>query len=139
MKKKVVYAVWGVLYGACAALGFVTPATGFAKAMLTLFSLIFFVPGFYLAFLAKKENDRKALLALRLISGGILALSLVFLVLNFLSVYFSAHTGLTLYVLLVMFSAPMVCSQVWVLSLFLWACLLMVTLPEFKKNCSCQK
>ena len=68
-----------------------------------------------------------------------MTLSLVFLVLNFLSVYFSAHTGLVVYVLLVMFSAPMVCSQIWVLSLFLWACLLMVTLPEIKKNCSCQK
>ena len=139
MKKSIVYAIWGVLYGACVGLGFVAPATGFAKAMLTFASLIFFVPGFYLAFLAKKENDRKALLALRLISGGILALSLVFLVLNFLSVYFSAHTGLVVYVMLVMFSAPMVCSQVWVLSLFLWACLLMLVLPRFKKNCSCQK
>ena len=139
MKRSVVYAIWAVLYVLCAALGFVTPATGFAKAMLTFASLIFFVPGFYLAFLAKKENNRKAMLALRLVSGGILALTVVFLVLNFLSVYFNAQTGLVLYVLLVMFSAPMVCSQVWVLSLFLWACLLMVTLPEFKKNCSCQK
>ena len=139
MKKRVVFAIWAVLYVLCAGLGFVTPATGFAKAMLTGAALLFFVPGFYLAYLAKKENDRKALLALRLISGGILALSLVFLVLNFLSVYFSAQTGLTLYVLLVMFSAPMVCSQVWVLSLFLWACILMTTLPEIKKNCSCQK
>ena len=139
MKKKIAFALWAVLYAACVGLGFVSPTTGFAKAMLTLASLIFFLPGFYLAFLAKKENCRKTLLALRLISGGILTLSLLFLVLNFLSVYFSAHTGLVVYVLLVMFSAPMVCSQVWVLSLFLWACLLMITLPEIKKNCSCQK
>ncbi len=139
MKKSVVYALWAVLYALCAGLGFLPNPTGFGRILLILTSLIFFVPGFYLAYRAKKENCRKTLLVLRLISGGVLALSLVFLVLNFLSVYFSAHTGLVLYVLLVMFSAPMVCSQVWVLSLFLWACLLMVTLPGLKKNCSCQK
>ncbi len=139
MKKSVIYAVWGALYVLCAALGFVPNPTGFGKILLIATSLIFFLPGFYLAYLAKKENSRKTLLVLRLISGSILLLSVVFLVLNFLSVYFSAQTGLVLYVLLVMFSAPMVCSQVWVLSLFLWACLLMICLPPFKKNCSCQR
>ncbi len=139
MKKKIAFAIWAVLYALCVALGFVPNPEGFGKILLIATSLIFFLPGFYLAYLAGKENCRKTLLALRLISGGILTLSLVFLVLNFLSVYFSAHTGLVVYVLLVMFSAPMVCSQVWVLSLFLWACLLILSLPKFKKNCSCQK
>jgi len=139
MKKKVAFIIWAVLYALCVALGFVPEAFGFGKVLLILTSLIFFLPGFYLVYLAKKENCRKTMLALRLVSGSILALSVILLALNFLSVYFSAQTGLVLYVLLVMFTAPMVCSQVWVLSLFLWACLLMMTLPDFKKNCACQK
>jgi hypothetical protein len=46
-----------------------------------------------------------------------------------------------LYVLLAMFTAPMICGQSWVLSLFLWACLLMLSLPEkkSKKKSSCRK
>lgn len=139
MKKSVVYAIWAVLYVLCVALGFVPNPTGFGRILLILSALIFFLPGFYLAYRGKKEGNRKTLLALRLISGGVLVLTLVFLVLNFLSIYFSAHTGLVVYVMLVMFSAPMVCGQIWVLSLFLWACLLMLSLPEFKKKNACRK
>ena len=128
MKKTVVYVLWGVLYCLCVGLGFVENPAGLGKALLVITSLIFFLPPFYLIWRAKKENDRRTILILRCISGGALAFSVVLLVLNFLSVYFSAHTGLVLYVLLVMFSAPMVCSQYWFLSLFLWATILMLTL-----------
>jgi len=128
MKKTVVYVLWGVLYCLCVGLGFVQNPVGLGKALLVITSLIFFLPPFYLIWRSKKENDRRTQLVLRCISGGALALSVVLLVLNFLSVYFSAHTGLVLYVLLVMFSAPMVCSQYWFLSLFLWASILMITL-----------
>lgn len=128
MKKSVIYALWGALYCLCVGLGFVENPAGLGKALLVSASLIFFLPPFYLIWQAKKENDRRTQLVLRCISGGALALSVVLLVLNFLSVYFSAHTGLVLYVLLVMFTAPMVCSQYWFLSLFLWAVLLMLTL-----------
>ena len=129
MKKSVIYALWGILYAICVGLGFVQNAEGYGKVLLFLSALICFLPPFYLVFRAKKESSRKDLLALRLISGGVLALSLILLVLNFLSVYFSARTGLILYVILVMFSAPMACGQYWFMSLFLWACLLMLTRP----------
>ncbi len=128
MKKTVLYSIWGVLYCACVGFSFVKDPTAGEKVFLVALSLGFFVPPFLLQWQAKKENDRKALLALRCISGGVLALSVILLALNFLSVYFSAKAGLTLYVLLVMFSAPMVCAQYWFLGLFLWASLLMVTL-----------
>ena len=129
MKKSVIYALWGILYAICVGLGFVKNAEGYGKVLLILSALICFLPPFYLVFRAKKESSRKDLLALRLINGGVLALSLILLVLNFLSVYFSARTGLVLYVMLVMFSAPMACGQYWFMSLFLWACLLMLTRP----------
>lgn len=136
MKKSYLYAIWGVLYCACVGFSFIKASTAGEKAFLVALSLGFFVPPFTLVFWAKKEESRKTLLALRLVSISVLALTVVLLALNFLSVYSSSHAGLVLYVLLVMFTAPMVCSQYWVLSLFLWACLLMVTLP---KRCPCQK
>ncbi len=136
MKKSVLYIIWGVLYCACVGFSFVKDPTAGEKAFLVALSLAFFFPPFYLAFRARKEESRKTLLALRLISVGVLSLSLILLVLNFLSVYFSAKTGLVLYVLLAMFSVPMVCIQYWVLGLFLWASLLMVTLQGRRP---CQK
>lgn len=128
MKRWVTYTAWAALYALCVGFGFVTPASGLAKALLIGLGFVFFLPPYYLAWQATKGKDRKTMLVLRLISGSVLALSLLFLILNFMAVNFSAHTGLVLHVLLVMFSAPMVCGQVWVASLFLWACLLMVSL-----------
>ncbi len=130
MKKTVVYGIWAVLYCICVGLGFVSEPEGFGKALLVMSGLIFFLPPFYLAWRAWNEKCRRTMLTLRLISGSALVLSLVLLVLNFLSVYVSARNGLVLYVLLVMFTAPMVCIQYWALSLFLWACILMISLKK---------
>ena len=124
MKKSVVYAIWGVLYCICVGLGFVPNPEGFGKALLVISGLIFFLPPFYLLWRA----DKKTVLTLRIISICALALALVLIVLNFMSVAWSAQTGLVMYVLLVMFTAPMACIQYWALSLFLWACILMITL-----------
>ena len=136
MKKKLLYIVWAVLYCVCVGLGFVQNPTAGEKVFLITLSIGFFVPPYWLYILAKKENSRKTILVLRLISISILALTLLFLVLTFLSVNFSDPAGMVVGVLLTMFSAPMVCSQVWVLPLFLWAILLMLTL---QKPCPCQK
>ncbi len=134
MKKSLVYTLWSVLYCACVGFSFVKDPTVGEKVFLVALSLGFFAPPFVLAFWARKAESRKTLLALRLVSICVLVLSLGLLVLNLLSVYFSAHTGLVLYVLLVMFTPPMVCGQYWFLSLFLWACLLMLTLQR-KRPC----
>ena len=130
MKKKLIYGLWALLYCVCVGLGFVADPAGFGKFLLVATALIFFLPPFWLMVTAKKEKDRKTVRVLRLISTGVLALSLIFLVLNFLSVYFSAETGLVLYVLLVMFSAPMICGQYWVISLFLWAILMILSFQK---------
>ena len=135
-KKTAIYILWAVLYCACVGCAFIPDPGAVGKGLLILLSLLFFAPPFYLVFRARKEESRKTLLALRLVSLGVLLLSMILLVLNFLSVYFSAHTGLVLYVLLVMFTPPMSCSQQWFLSLFLWACLWMLTR---QKKCPCQK
>lgn len=127
MKKSVLYSLWAVLYCLCVGFGFVENATGFGKFLLVVLGIVFFLPPFLLAYRARLEKDRRTLQILGLVSICVLALALVLLVLNLLSVNFSSEVGLTLHVLLVMFTAPMVCIRYWALGLFLWACLLMVT------------
>ena len=134
MKRKNLYIVWIVLFALCAGLGFIQNAAGFGKFLLVLTGIGFFVPPFCLAIAGRKEKDRRALKTLRLISMLSLGVTLVLLVLNFLSVYFSAQAGLWLYVLLTMFSAPMACCQYWVLSLFLWACLMVSSVNILKRK-----
>ena len=134
--KKNLYIAWAALYALCAGLGFVQNAAGFGKFLLVVTGLAFFVPPLLLAVEARKKQDRSALKTLRLVCVGSLSVTLILLVLNFLSVYFSAEAGLWLYVLLVLFSAPMACCRYWALSLFLWACLLFVTVQRIRP---CQK
>ena len=133
MKKNYVYGYWALMYVLSVWLSFVA-AEGIIKTLLAAFGIIFFLPPFYLVYRARKENDRKTVHFLRLLSICVLALSLVLLVLNFLSVYFSAQAGLVLFVLLALFSAPMLSGQYWALSLFLWASLLMVTVLRFNRD-----
>ena len=130
MIKRISYISWAVLYVVCMALSFVK-ADGYGKLLLSATGFIFFIPPFFFVYRAHKEDNQRVLRSFRLLCILVLAISLVLLVLNFLSVYFSAHTGLVLYVLLAMFSTPMLCIQYWAVGLFLWACLLMVTLIRF--------
>ena len=127
MKKSLLYGLWAGLYCLCVGLGFVNGAQGFGKFLLTVVGIGFFVPPLLLLLQARKEKDRRTLKILRLISFVVLVLALVLLVLNLLSVNLSSRAGLVLHVLLVMFTAPMVCIQYWALGLFLWACLLMAS------------
>ena len=136
MKKRYLYMIWAVLYCACVGFSFVGEATGGEKAFLLALSVGFFVPPYWLYFLARKENSRKTVLALRLISIIVLALVPVLFFLNVLSVNYTTTFGLVVFVLFVMFSPPLLTSQTWVIPLFLWAVLMMLTLP---KKCPCQK
>ena len=70
----------------------------------------------------------------RNLSAISLGVTLFLLVLNFLSGKASDAMGEFLYGLLTMLSAPMVCSQYWLLSLFLWACLLMTAISFREKK-----
>ncbi len=132
MKKSVLYSLWAGLYCLCVGLGFVNNAAGFGKFLLVLVGILFFLPPFVLAYQARQEKDRRTLAVLRLLSSCVLVLALVLLVLNLIAVNFSSQTGLVLHVLLVMFTAPMVCIRYWALGLFLWACLLMASCKKLK-------
>lgn len=134
MKKLILYGIWTILYALCAALGHITEPTDIQSVSLTLMSLVFFIPGVILLVGALRTKDGKTLLQLRWISALSLGLTLIFMVANVMSALSSEAVGNVLYEILIFVSVPMVCSQYWFLSLFLWACLLFATLPGRKKK-----
>ena len=134
MSNKTLYYIWGGLFILCALLGFIPAPTGLVKVLMVLCSLVFFVPGSVLLYLSKQEGDLRTIRVVRNLSLISLIVTLVLLVLNFLSGKATDAVGDFLYGLLVMLSAPMVCSQYWFLSLFLWACLLMTAISLGKKR-----
>ena len=77
MKKINLYKAWAALYTLCVGFGFVSKPDAFGKVLLVALSLLCFVPPFYLAIRARKEENRKTLKVLRLVS--ILSLSLTLL------------------------------------------------------------
>ena len=133
MKTKSLWLAWCVMYVLCTLLAFLPSPTGFLRLLLLLLALAFFVPGGMLVFYGLKENNRKTLRQLRMVSILSLGLTLAALIGNFLTVLSSEAVGTALYVLLVLVSTPMVCSSLWILSLFLWACLLMATFLKKEK------
>jgi hypothetical protein len=76
------------------------------------------------------------LLLVSTIVGLLLSLGLTVLaiVLNFFSANGSAAWGIVAWWFLLLVSTPMVCSQIWVISLFLWAFLLMGTITCLRKK-----
>ena len=134
MNKKALFALWGGLFILCAALGFIPEPTGFAKGLLTALAVAFFVPGGALLYRAKRQKDRHTAAAVRNLSAASLGLTLLMLVANFLSLGAGKAVGDGLYAALVILSSPMVCSGYWLLSLFLWACLLAVSLEILKEK-----
>lgn len=132
MTEKKLYILWGALFILCAALGFIPEPQGLLKVLLVLAAIGFFVPGFWLLYRAVTSGNTEAIGHIRLISLASLGGTLIFLVLNFLSAAASEAAGSFLYSLLVIVSSPMVCSQYWVLSLFLWAFLLAASISLSK-------
>ena len=128
MKNTHLYAIWAVLFIICAGLGFIPEAAGFGRFVLTLLSLLFFVPPAVLLY----QGDRETVKLIRNLSALSLLVTAVTLICNFLSALGSQLLGNILHGVLVIVSVPMVCSGYWALSLFLWACLLMVSLQKLK-------
>ena len=129
MNKKSLFALWGGLFIVCAGLGFIRKES---QPLLTLLSVAFFLPPAVLIYQAGKEGDGHTLKLIRNLAGLSLGLTLVLLVANVACALGSEGLGVFLHLLLTVVSAPMVCSGYWVLSLFLWACLLMASISALK-------
>lgn len=134
MSKKFLYALWGGLFILCAGLGFIPEPSGAADVLMTALSLAFFVPPALLLYRAGREGDRNTQKLVCCLSALSLGLTLVLLVLNFLTVFRSEFVGNVLHYILVIVSSPMICSGHWAMSLFFWACLLMVSLGQLRKK-----
>lgn len=125
---KWLYCGWGIMYILCVALSLIPEVTGVAWFALLIFSLTFFVPGFLLLYNAFHDGDKKAVLRIRWISLVSLALTLASLVAFILTAALGSETAVDIaYYVLMVLSAPMLCCQIPVVSLFLWACLLCST------------
>ena len=109
----------------CGLLGFIPEPSGFLKGLLMALSMIFFIPGWILLYRGQAK-------AVRNLSAVSLAVTLFLLILNFLSGRAVQAAGEFLYGLLVFFSSPMICSQYWVLSLFLWAFVMFFAISSLK-------
>ena len=125
MGNKTLFIWWAVLYVLCVALSFAPSPTGAQYGALVLLSLLFFLPGGILLHRAIRTGNRKICGVIRLISACSLVLTVLAIIGNFFSYSASEKAGMVMHVLLVLVSAPMVCGQVWAVSLFLWACLLL--------------
>ena len=134
MKNKILYLIWGGLFILCALLGFIPQPQGFLYVVLLITALLFFVPGGLLLYNAYRNKDLSTMAVIRTLSLVSLITTLSFLVLNFLSVEAGEAAGDLLYGFLIIFSTPMVCSQNWLVSLFLWACLLMASISLGKQS-----
>ena len=130
MNRKMLFTLWGVLFILCAGLGFIPAPTGAVKGLMTALSVLFFLPPVLLLWKADRETG----LLIRNLSMLSLGVTMVTLILNFVMAVSSEFLGNVLHYILVIVSAPMICSGYWVLSLFLWASLLMVSLKKTGKK-----
>ena len=134
MKKSYLFALWGGLFVLCAALGFIPSPGAALKILLTLLSVVFFIPGALLLRHAALNKDRNTATLVRNLAAASLVLTLVLIIGNFFSVLGSARLGSILHTLLIIVSSPMICSQYWALSLFLWACLMISSIGILKQK-----
>lgn len=125
---------WYSLLFACALLGFLPEPKGFWKGICVTMSIISFIPGGLLLKYAYDRQDKKTLRQIRNISIISLGLTIVLYALNVLSALMSKIWGDIFYAMLVIGTTPMVCAQVWVLSLFGWAMLMWTAITLLRKK-----
>ena len=125
MNKKILFPLWGALFVLTAGLGFLPETSGWMTAL----AVLFFLPPALLLY----QGERDTVLLVRNLAAMSLGVTLVTLILNFVLAVSSETLGNILHYVLTIISAPMLCSGYWVLSLFLWACLLMGSLRRLKK------
>ena len=134
MRQKILYIIWGCLYILCVGLGTLTNRSEAGSWILTVIALLFYVPGGILLYDSLKANDRVGLIRIRVISLCSLVLTMVLLVANIASVKGSVELGNALYDILLLVSAPMLCSKWWALTLFALACMLFISFPRLWRS-----
>ena len=129
MSNTVLFALWGALYALCAGLGFVAAPGATLRLLMIFLSVAMFIP----PFLLNKRGSRRILMLVRNLSLAWLVATGVLLVANILSVMASETLGNFLHGLLTVVSSPLVCSDSWALTIFLWACVFFDARAKLKK------
>ena len=128
MQKRFLFALWGALWILCGLLGLVSePAEGF-RIFLRLAAFVCFLPPFLLL----RSKDARTVRLIRNLSAASLGLTAVMIGLNFASLHASEAVGNLLHGALSVLSSPMLCGGNWLVSLFLWACLLIAAAKKMK-------
>ena len=134
MKKHHLFALWGGLFVLCAALGFIQNPSNALRALMRILSVAFFIPGGLLLRHSHQTGDKEPAMLVRNFSAASLVLTAILLIANFLCVLAPVWLGNMLHSILIIVSTPMICSGYWVLSLFLWACLMIVAIKILKNK-----
>lgn len=134
MKQKLIYLLWLFLYIVCVGLGTIYADILVLQLFQGLFALLFFVPPVLLVLEGLREGQKKYLVQIRAISIISLALTLIFMIANIAAVYATESVGNTLNQIYILVAAPMHCLPYGFISIFLWACLLMLTFPRLWKE-----
>ncbi len=129
MKKENLYPIWGILFVLSAGLGFV-PAEGAVRWLLTGISILFFAPPALILVEAQETGSARDRKLIRNLAAASRSVTVIVLVLSILTAVRSEAVGNFFHALLVIVSAPMICSGYWALSLFLWACLLIAAVRK---------
>lgn len=125
MKKlsyKTLYIAWAAMAVLTMVLGFAYPNAG--GIWPRLISVVFFIPPWMVLRRAKTEENRFHVRLVGLLSASSVLLTLVLLVLNLMSANWSESVGNALNAALTVVSVPMVCSNFFILPLFLWGTLI---------------
>jgi hypothetical protein len=130
MKTKNLWLTWLYLFAFCCIIGFVPEPPGLIKGLFLLAAVAFFIPGVMLLHQEGKRTAKRIVL----ISAASLVCTTVTVILNFASVLLEDVWGIVLHILMGIVSTPMLCSQIWVISLFGWACLLMLGIFKLLKK-----
>ena len=128
------YGLWACLYIICVGMGSLTERSTALSVVLTVLSLLFFVPPFLLLWKGYQAKDQKALKTVRIVSLLSLVLTLSLVVLNILTVLSGETVGQLLNDILLVVSAPMFCCYIRGVSIFLWACLFVSSFPRMWKK-----
>ena len=127
MNKKLLFTLWGVLFGICAGFGLIGQPGTAVRILGYLFAFGFFGVGGFILWQAHRTKDLATITLVRNLSLASLILTAILLIANFLSVFASQGLGNFLHYVLVVVSSPMICAPSWAVSLFLWACLMVVS------------
>ena len=119
------YTAWAALFAVTALLGLIFPnVSGGWKIPLIALSCLFFLPPFLIVEKAHRQKSFRHSQLVFMLSLLSLSATVALLCVNVLSVGQSQALGNALFAALTIISAPMVCSNFYVIPLFLWGTLM---------------